>query len=68
MTAVWEDESIKEEEDWWRFQPAVNEFNEVRRMHIVSGLLMKVCLHGGQGQVQQGTFQILVTFSGSLKI
>lgn len=41
-TAVWEDESIKEEADWWRFQPAVNKLNEVIRKHIVYGAWMIV--------------------------
>jgi hypothetical protein len=42
VTAIWEDEGMKESDEWWRFQPAVDEFNDVRKMRIVSGFWMIV--------------------------
>lgn len=31
VTSIWEDESTMKTDPWWRFQPAVDEFNELRR-------------------------------------
>jgi hypothetical protein len=42
ITAIWEDESAKETEEWWRFQAAVDEFNEIRKTRVVSGFWMIV--------------------------
>ena len=42
ITCIWEDDSIQVTEVWWKFQPAVDEFNEIRRTRIVSDFWMIV--------------------------
>ena len=33
-TAIWEDENIIKTDPWWHFQPAINEFNELKNDHF----------------------------------
>lgn len=41
-TAIWEDEGLKQSDEWWRFQPAIDEFNDLRQTRIVSAFWMIV--------------------------
>jgi len=42
VNLIWEDENLKETDEWWRFQPAVDEFNDIRRIRILSAFWMIV--------------------------
>jgi len=39
---IWEDESGKETNEWWRFQGAVDEFNHLRKNRLLSGFWMLI--------------------------
>jgi hypothetical protein len=34
VTAIWKDENIRKTDPWWQFQPAIDEFNELRNDHF----------------------------------
>jgi hypothetical protein len=35
VTSIWEDENMKATDPWWQFQPAIDEFNEIRKDRFV---------------------------------
>ena len=35
VTSIWEDESMMTTDPWWQFQPAIDEFNEIRKDRFV---------------------------------
>jgi hypothetical protein len=38
VTAIWEDETRQDTDDWWHFVAAVDEFNTLRKERFVSGI------------------------------
>ena len=38
ITAIWEDESTKDSDPWWRFEAGVEEFNHLRQEGVMTDL------------------------------
>jgi hypothetical protein len=38
IPAIWADETLKNTDEWWQFQPGIDEFNELRRERLVTSV------------------------------